>query len=360
LTADLLVVGSGLIGTSVALALAGVRDVLLTDTSPQALDEALARGAGRRWDGSEPARLALVCVPPRGVAPALVDLQRRGVAATLSHVASVQADVQRDIEARSGDLAGVCGSHPMSGREVSGPGAATADLFHGRAWLVCPSPATGAAAVRDVIGLARDCGADPVIAAPDEHDARVALVSHLPQVAASAVAARLVGAGPEVVRLAGPGLLDTTRIAASPVALWSELLQLNAGQVAPLVRALAEDLLAVAGALDALDAQPSAGALDTVADLVARGNQGRALLPVKRDSRDRDFATVVVDVPDRPGQLAGLFLAAAEADINVEDVRVDHLPGRPRGAIALLVGDTERDRLSQVLEQAGFRVVGRH
>ncbi|MCW2666439.1 MAG: hypothetical protein JWN57_1401, partial [Frankiales bacterium] len=65
--------GSGLIGTSVALALAGVRDVLLTDTSPQALDEALARGAGRRWDGSEPARLALVCVPPRGVAPALVD-----------------------------------------------------------------------------------------------------------------------------------------------------------------------------------------------------------------------------------------------------------------------------------------------
>jgi prephenate dehydrogenase len=299
-------------------------------------------------------------VPPRAVAAVLVDLQRRGVAETLSHVASVQADVQRDIEAQTSDLAGVCGSHPMSGREVSGPGAATADLFHGRAWLVCPSPATAASTVEDVVALARDCGADPVVAAPADHDARVALVSHLPQVAASAVAARLVGAGPEVVRLAGPGLLDTTRIAGSPVGLWSELLQLNAGQVAPLVRALAEDLLAVAGALDALSQDAPAGALDTVADLVARGNAGRALLPVKRDSRDRDFATVVADVPDKPGQLAGLFLAASEAGINVEDVRVDHLPGRPRGAIALLVSDAERDRLAQALEQSGFRVIGGH
>lgn len=352
--------GSGLIGTSVALALGGSRDVVLADASPQALDEAVARGAGRRWDGRETATVALVCVPPRAVPAALVDLQQRGLARTLSHVASVQADVQRGIEALTGDLAGVCGSHPMSGRELSGPGAATADLFRGRAWLVCPSPSTAPSAVEEVVALAGDCGGDPVVVAPEEHDARVALVSHLPQVAASAVAARLVGAGPDVVGLAGPGLLDTTRIAGSPVALWAELLQLNAGQVAPLVRALAEDLLSVAEALDALGAGPAPGALATVADLVSRGNEGRGLLPVKRGHRDRDFAAVVVDVPDKPGQLAGLLVAAADAGINVEDVRVDHLPGRPRGAITLLVGDAERDRLARALEQAGFRVVGGH
>ncbi len=358
MTADLLVLGSGLIGTSVALALRGSRDVVLADASPDVLAEAVARGAGRAWDGEEPAALALVCVPPRAVAPAVAGLL--GLATTVSHVASVQADVQRSLEGLAADLSSVCGGHPMSGREVTGPAGARADLFQGRAWLVCPSATTSQRAVDDVVALARSVGADPVLTGPAEHDARVALVSHLPQVAASAVAARLVGAGPDVVGLAGPGLLDTTRIAGSPVALWAELLQLNAGQVAPLVRALAADLVQVADALDVLGAGGSGEALDTVAGLIARGNAGRALLPVKRGQRDRDFATVVADVPDRPGQIAGLLVAAAEAGINVEDVRVDHLPGQPRGAITLMVGEAQRDRLAQVLEQARFVVVGRH
>ena len=68
-----------------------------------------------------------------------------------------------------------------------------------------------------------------------------------------------------------------------------------------------------------------------------RGNAGRALVPVKRGETDRDFAVVGVSVPDRPGQIAGVLVSAAQAGINVEDVRVEHLPGRPSGVIEVVV-----------------------
>ena len=349
--AGLLVVGTGLIGTSVALALRGDTEVVLDDADPSALATACARGAGRAWDGEQDVELVVLAVPPPVVPVELVRLQRLGTGRLFTHVSSVQAPVQRQAQELGADLRSLCGSHPMAGKESSGPAAASAELFLGRPWALCPSAETAPAAVAAVRSLAERCGAVPLELRADEHDAAVALVSHLPQVAASAVAAVLLAhsSGREVA-LAGPGVQDTTRIAASAPTLWVEVLTQNAASVAPLVRDLAGELTQAADALDALDR----GRLE---DLLGRGNAGRALVPVKRGEHDRAFAVVAVAVPDRPGQLAGVLVSAAEAQINVEDVRVEHVPGRPSGVIELLVAADASAHARTALAAAGWDVL---
>lgn len=359
MTADLHIVGAGLIGTSVGLALRDVRDVVISDANATAQRTAVDRGAGRPWDGEEYARLVLIAVPPSRVASVTRRFQRLDLGLTWSHVSSVQAPVQQEMESLSCNLPSVCGGHPLAGRERSGPDAALAGLFEGRPWVLCPSPATSPDTLVAVRDLAEACGAEPVVMDPLEHDRAVALVSHLPQVAASAVAARLLGAqAPGAVRLAGPGLQDTTRVAGSDPSLWSEVLRGNAAHVAPLVRALSADLAGLSDALDTLSGDAyDAAALEAVNSLLGRGNEGRRLVPVKRGAHDEDFVPVQVSVPDRPGQLAGILVTAAEAGVNVEDVHVEHLRGRPRGVVQLLVHTSAVAQARRVLTAGGWDVV---
>lgn len=346
-----LVVGTGLIGTSIGLALRGVRDVALADADPQVLTRAVARGAGHPLGDDEQASLVVLCTPLPALARVLVQVQQRHPGAVLTHVGSVQGAPLRDAAAAGVDLARLCGGHPMAGRAEAGPGAAEAALFAGRPWFVCPGPATSPAARDAVHRLALDVGAEPVETTPERHDETVALVSHLPQVVASTLAAQLL-ARPEDALRAGPGLVDTTRLAGSPPALWHDVLQANAAQVAPLLRATAQDLLAVAADLEQ-------GAMTGTDALLHRGNEGRALVPVKRDQHDRDLDTVRAVLPDRPGALASVVVAAGEAGVNVEDLRLDHLPGRPQGTVELLVAAAARPALERALRGAGFVVEGR-
>ena len=366
MTANLLILGTGLIGTSIGLALRGEADVVLHDADEQALAVALSRGAGRRWNGKEKVSHAILAVPPRHVVPEYLRLREIDAARTWSHVASTQTALQRELESAGAQLTTFCGSHPMAGKEQAGPEAAAADLFQGRPWALCPGPTTTARTVAATRLIAEICGAEPLVLPAPEHDLAVALVSHLPQVAASAVAAAIVNdpqAGASAARLAGPGLQDTTRIAAGDPELWVDVLSQNAPAVAPLVRALALELGRTADALDQLAAGPQgdpAGAspAEALRGLLRRGNAGRRLGPLKQGKHDRDFTIVAVGVPDQPGQLAGVLHSAAEAGVNVEDVRVEHLVGRPRGVIELLVHASAESRARAALSAAGWDVLG--
>ncbi|MGB8651543.1 MAG: prephenate dehydrogenase [Mycobacteriales bacterium] len=391
-----LVVGCGLIGTSIALAIQDRHEVCLHDEDPAVLAQALARGAGRPWDGSERVDLLVAAVPPASIAPVLKEAQRRDLSRTYTHVASVQSQVQQEVEALGCDLSRIVGGHPLAGRELSGPAAALADLFVGRPWAVCPSPQASRDAVEAVEQLARDCGAQPVLIGPDAHDEAVALVSHLPQVVASALAGQLVpdaeeqpgiagegqppsghspvgradrraeraavAAAAPSVALAGPGLGDATRLAASDPQLWAQILRLNAAHVGPAVADLAQGLSRLAESLAILadsesGAQAQEHASDAVRAFLVRGNQGRALVPLKRGVLSEAFSRVGVKVADEPGTLAALLLAAADAGVNVEDVHVEHVPGRPRGIIELLVQSGSAGDLSTALSARGWDVV---
>lgn len=373
MTGRVLVVGTGLIGTSIALGLRRLgTEVLLSDTSPTAVALARDIGAGTVADtvagetvagetvaGAGAPDLVVVAVPPDVTAAVVVDVLRRFPGAYVTDVASVKVPVIGAVGAAAGPAAAArfVGGHPMAGRERSGPLAARADLFQGRPWVLTPGPATSSAAVAAVHALATGLGASVATMAPADHDEAVALVSHLPQVAASLVASRLRDAGEAAVGLAGQGLRDVTRIAASDPQLWAQILGANAGPVRRALELVRDDIDTLLGALAALDEGRDVGARAVLARVVAAGNDGQRLIPGKHGGGPVQYAYVGVLVPDRPGEVARLLAEVDAAGVNLEDIRIEHSLGRPTGLVEITVAPASRDPLVTRLTDHGWTVV---
>jgi prephenate dehydrogenase len=369
--ASAVVLGTGLIGTSIALALreAGV-PVWLADQDPAAARLAADIGAGSLLPAGEPAgpepwaELAVLAVPPTAVAAALAAAQRQRLARWYTDVASVKALPVRQAAALGCDQASFVPGHPLSGRERSGPAAARADLFLGRPWVICPGPQTAPAAVAAVTGLVGCCQAELVRLSPEAHDEWVALVSHAPHVVAAAMAAQLTGAPAGALGLAGQGLRDVTRVAGGDSGLWAQILAANAAPVARVLRQVAGDLAAAADALAEAAAgpdqpgppQPGHPLLKSLAALLDEGSAGVAMIPGKRGLPGRDSTVVQVVIPDRPGELARLFQVAGDAGVNIEDFGIEHSPGLPVGVAELTVRPDAAARLTQALAAAGWPV----
>jgi prephenate dehydrogenase len=371
--ASVIVVGTGLIGTSVALALRprGVT-VWLADSDPAAARLAADIGAGTVLPGDVPegpppggpADVAVLAVPPQAVAPTLARAQAAGLARWYTDVASVKSLPVRQAWAAGCDMASFVPGHPLSGRERSGPAAARADLFLGRPWVICPDPPVPAAGLAAIEALARACGAEPAQVSAAEHDRWVALVSHAPHVLSAAMAARLADAGDGALSLAGQGLRDVTRIAAGDTGLWTQILAANAGPVAAVLAAVAADLAAAAEALaETAQAAGPVGAggpggpdLKVLTALLEQGGAGVARIPGKRGGPARAEAAVQVVIPDRPGELARLFQAAGAAGVNIEDIGIEHSPGLPVGVAELTVHPEAVGRLTEALAANGWPV----
>ena len=354
------VVGCGLLGTSVALRLAEAGlEPLLADADEAAVATAVRLGAGHPWTDGTTAGLAVVAVPPLAAGRVARELLASGRAALATDVASVKRVVQADVDADPSVCTRFCGGHPMAGRERGGALRARPDLFEGRPWVVTPTRTTSRAARDAVAWLAATCGAVPVKTDGPAHDRAVALVSHLPQLVASLLAARLLDAGDDALRLAGQGLRDTVRVAGSDPSLWAAIVGANADVVAPLLREVREELDGLLGVMD--ERGPGEGpdpgvVAGAVSDLVARGRLGRERLPGKHGAPPRQLAEVSVVVDDRVGGLAALFAAARDTGVNVEDLRIDHAPGRAAGVVDLLVAPEGAPRLADGLRGAGWTV----
>jgi prephenate dehydrogenase len=347
------IVGAGLLGASIghALTARGV-DVALDDTSPSQLRLAVDYGAGRRAREDDAPSLIVVAVPPDVTADVIERELLRHPNAVVTDVASVKLEPLRVLRDRGVDLTHYIGSHPLAGRERGGAISARADIFVGRPWVVCRDEETSAADLALVEGLALDLGATPIEMTPEDHDRAVALVSHVPQLVASLLAGRFVDAPDGSLRLAGQGVRDTTRIAASAPELWVQILGANSAPVSDVLDALAADLVAVSEALRDPEAP---GARRTVADTIRRGNDGVDRLPGKH-GQNRRFEQVVVMVDDRPGQLGRLFGELGELEVNVEDLRLEHSPGAQFGLAEISVVPSAVRRAVEGLEARGWKI----
>lgn len=347
-----LIIGAGLVGTSMGLALrAGSGEVWLSDQSPSALSLAIDYGAGVGFDESygEP-ELCVVAVPPDVTAQVVTDCLARFPNTAVIDVASAKSD----IVSRVGESDRFVGTHPMAGRERGGAMAARVDLFTGRPWVITPTEHTPGGLLSRVDSLISFFRASAHHMSPLEHDRTVAAVSHLPQVVSSAVAARL-GAVPQgSLDLAGQGVRDVTRVAGSDVGLWLQILGQNASTVSPLLDALIGDLQSIKDALDNVD---SPGAQRTIADLLSRGSEGVAKLPGKHGGSAL-FASLVVLIDDRPGQLARLLHDVGSLEVNVEDMTLEHSPGAQVGFVELSIVPSAVHQLSLDLTERGWRVAG--
>ena len=178
---------------------------------------------------------------------------------------------------------------------------------------------------------------------PEDHDAAVAAVSHMPQVISSLLAAQLEGKSPEYLALAGTGVLDTTRIAGSNPELWREILNLNRDSLLPLLKDFQKDLSTLIESYD-------------VSEVLERGRRGRQSLPGKHRSASRSYTYLPVVIDDKPNQLALLFDECAKANVNVEDITIEHSPEQETGLVLLALSASNAEALQQHLIASGWRV----
>src|SRR4051794_1783135 len=340
------VIGTGLVGGSIGLALAGLdHEVVGYDRDADRLARAKGLGAldevaGSVADAARGADVVFVAVPVGAIVDVVVDALDAG-AQLVSDVGSVKGPVVAAIEASRPDAAArFLGGHPMAGSEQDGIDAARRDLFVGATWVLTPTAATNDAAYTRLGALLRQMHAEVVTVTPADHDVLVALVSHVPQLAASTlmdVATEHEEEHRTLLRLAAGGFRDMTRIAAGQPGIWPDILGANRD--------------AVLAGLDAYLA-----ALQAARDLVADGDRGGLLSLLERARLARrnlplgaaiatDLVELRIPVPDRPGVLAEVTTLAGHLGVNVADVEIAHSMEGGAGVVVLVVAADGSDAL---------------
>jgi prephenate dehydrogenase len=347
-------VGAGLIGTSIGMALvrSGATPPLLVDVSSEAAETAAALGGGVAVAEVELEACdhIVIAAPPSNIASILFRIQRLNMNATFSDVASIKTRVLAEAQTLGCDMARFCGAHPVAGRERGGPTAADPELFDEAIWVATPTAATSIRARSDVHWLAQQCGARAVELSADEHDRALAVVSHLPQLVASLLAAQLPLAGVAGPMLAGRGFRDTTRLADSDPSLWVQIALGNRSELSAALSGHAQRAATLAADLDRAEAAGIERALE-------EGRAARTLLPTKSRKIAVRWARLGVVLQDRPGELARLFAVAGTAGVNIEDVSIDHATDHPVGLVMLDVDRTTAAALAGAVRAAGWHVL---
>jgi prephenate dehydrogenase len=354
------VVGTGLIGTSVALAAARAGDrVRGFDADPGVLGTA-ARLAGLEASASVEAcaagsDLVLVSTPLGAIVEAVARSLETSGGAPVTDVGSVKGTVVREVARRVPSEEGggrFVGGHPMSGSERAGPEAASAALLDDAVWVLTPGTGTEPSAVEAVEGWVGRIGARPVRMEPERHDRLVAFVSHLPQLASTAlmaVASEEEADEPELLLLAAGGFRDLTRLAGSSPPLWRDILLANPDALARAVDRYVDRLRLLRDAVLAGRAEEVEAALGSA----KRARLGLAAKPAVKAG----VALLLVPVPDRPGVLAELTATLGGRSVNIEDLQIVHSPEGGRGTVHLTVAAADAALAGEALAARGFESV---
>ena len=339
------IVGSGLIGTSIGLGLVqrGVQVQMVdSDVKSQSLANDLVGGVSI----SNP-DLVVLAMPTSQLAAVISEENQLNPQSTFIDVGSVKNEVVLYVETISGLSKRFLPTHPMAGREIGGASSARADLFQGRSWILTPSADLDSASHQLVLELIEHLGATPIELSAPDHDRAVARISHLPQIASSLIAKQLTGTPPEWMELAGQGLRDTTRIAGSDESLWKEIIYSNRSELQQLLINLQNDLQSMIDSLE--DPQQ-------IAQLIAQGRAGKALIPGKHGGKAREYFYLPIVIDDKPGQLGAIFNECAAMDVNVEDLNIEHSPGQLSALITLALSESDAEKLSTHLTSIGWNV----
>ena len=337
----IVVIGAGLIGTSIALgAKRAGAEVQLFDEDGRAQN--LANDLVESVEIADPT-IVVIATPTSALVGAINRYKNLYPKSTFIDIGSTKTKVQVEVQTDKELSARFCPTHPMAGRELDGAEAAQSDLFVGKSWIITPLAETSGESIALVKELIEKLGARVIAMSPEDHDAAVASISHLPQIISSLLAAQLEGKSPEFLALAGSGVMDTTRIAGSNPDLWREILNLNRNAIEPLLKDFQKDLSTLIENYD-------------VESVLQRGRKGRHLLPGKHRSASRNYTYLPVVLEDKPNQLALLFDECAKANVNVEDITIEHSPEQETGLVLLALSAPNAELLQKHLATSGWRV----
>jgi prephenate dehydrogenase len=350
------VIGTGLIGTSVALAArrAGVV-VVGWDVDADVLAAAASGGgltaAASAADAVARADVVVVATPIGAVPDGVVAALAAAPTAIVTDVASVKTRVIDDVRAKASaaDLPRFVPGHPMGGGERSGPEHASASVLDGIVWVVAPAPETDPAAASTLFAWAEAVGARPVAMEPERHDRLVAFVSHLPQVASTTLmgtAADREAGEADALLLAAGGFRDLTRLAASHPSLWSEILVANREEVASAIDLFVQRLESLRDRI----AEADAPGVESTFEAAKQARLGLATKPTVRSG----VAVWQVEIPDEPGALARITAVLGEGGVNIEDLQIVHSPEGGKGTVHLTVAAETAGSTAAVLSGAGY------
>lgn len=333
------VIGTGLIGTSVAIALRSAGwHVRGYDPDEAALTQATRMEGVDACGSVEEAVAGAELVVLAGPVGAIVDTL--GILETDALVTDV-AGVKRPVVAAGTRLPRFVGGHPMAGRESSGPEGASGGMFRGAIWVLT----TDGAADADLIALSeivQSFGAVPVQMTALAHDRAVAAASHLPHLAAASLVT-LVSREEGARALVAGGFRDLTRVAASDPEWWSDVLVANRDAVSAELRQLAGALGELATLVETSDRDGVLERLD------AARNLRRGMAP--------PVAAVRVVLEDRPGEIAEVGRALSDSGVDLRDLQLRHAVHGGGGVLTLSVQPIDAAKLRAALDEAGFRLL---
>ena len=338
------VVGTGLIGGSIGMALRGRGwHVTGRDRDPARARRALALGALDAVGEDPGAEVTFVATPVSAVpAEARAALAGPGL---VTDVGSVKAPVVAAV-----DSPRFVGGHPMAGSEQEGVEGAHAAMFEGATWVLTPTAGTDPSAYTRVRAVVSSLGADVVAVPPDRHDELVALVSHVPHLAAASLMSLAAEGAVEhaaLLRLAAGGFRDMTRVAAGHPGIWPDICAENRD-------AIVKGLDRLMTALGDVRQVVAAADRDALLQVLEAARAARRNLP-GRAARPEDLVEVRVPVPDRPGAAAEVTTLPAELSINIEDLEIAHSAEGGQGVMILVVDARQSGRLQAALAERGFR-----
>ncbi len=343
------VIGLGLIGSSVALALQATGwQVTGEDLDPEATSAALEANVISDTSMTDDHVLVVVATPAGVVASVARDYLARFTSASL--IATDVAGVKSSIVSGVSD-ARFLGGHPMAGSEQRGLQGARLDLFSGCTWVLTPTPLTSPATYTALHGYLRDIGASVVALDANDHDRLVALASHVPHLLAGALmneATKTAEQDPVLLQLAAGGFRDMTRIAAGDPAIWPDILFENR-------EAIDQTLEALEGRLDALRSALASDGRSAIEDSLQEASVARRQLPGRALSSE-NLAYLRVVVNDRPGVLATVTRAASDLQVNIYDIEIAHGIEGVGGTLLLAVDAAQATILADSLVALGFRV----
>lgn len=343
------IVGAGLIGTSIALGLTKAgHQISLDDASAEnlAVAQDLLGGQGTK---SQDADLVVVATPIGAVFTTIESEFALNPKAAFIDIAGLKSEVLHQVENFPELAKRYCGTHPMAGREISGPTGARADLFQGATWILTPTSVTEPDVLDICDQVLRELGAIKVLVGGDAHDKSISAISHLPQIASSLLAQNLLSLKDDEIALAGQGLRDLTRLADSNPKLWSELLLHNSENVKA-------DLERIKSSIELLIAALNKKDQTVISNFFADGNKGKSRIPGKHGGKSRDYAYLPIVIDDKPGQLAAIFDECAKVKANVEDLFIEHSPGQFTGLITLALSQSDAEVLREHLAKQNWRV----
>jgi len=339
-----LVIGTGLIGGSIGLALRaqGWR-VTGRDVDESRAARAVELGALDDVGDAADVEITFVATPVGSIAgEARAALRGRGV---VTDVGGVKAPIVAAVADPQ-----FVGGHPMAGSEQEGVDGADAGLFEGATWVLTPTDDTDAEAYSRVRAIVSSLGAEVVAIRPEDHDALVAVVSHVPHLTAAALM-QLAASGAEehaaLLRLAAGGFRDMTRVAAGHPGIWPDICAENRD-------AIVTGIDRLQGALTQMRDLVDGGDRDALLEWLEEARRARINLPV-RAPRPEELAEIRVPVPDRPGVLAEVTTLVSELGVNVFDFETVHSSAGDRGVIVFLVDARAADLVRGALLARGYK-----